>query len=280
MAPMQSRKQGTKRKAKPTKAAHKAARKAIEAYHSSSDEDKEQSAFDDEDIMDTLDDVCLSDDMNEKSEDNKDDASSCKAEDSASADKYLPASLKGSSKLASTISKLLTSDTPVKSNDASSGTELRPILSKKRKIETDIDEEKLDAKARKVLSAERKAYNEKNRVIPDHTGIDYEKRLRKLATRGVVQLFNAIRAVQRSTEELEEDGVQKHSAEAPVLSKQTFIKTLKEENTRSATNASKPNGKKSAVDDNTGVAWIKSDFAMKAPKHWDQEEEEEEEMVL
>lgn len=50
------------------------------------------------------------------------------------------------------------------------------------------------------MSAEKKALKEKGRVIPDFTTFEYEKRLRKVATRGVVKLFNAIRTQQKVTE--------------------------------------------------------------------------------
>lgn len=58
----------------------------------------------------------------------------------------------------------------------------------------------MDYKARKIMSAEKKALKEKGRVIPDFTTFEYEKRLRKVATRGVVKLFNAIRTQQKVTE--------------------------------------------------------------------------------
>lgn len=58
----------------------------------------------------------------------------------------------------------------------------------------------MDYKARKILSAEKKALKQKGRVIPDFTTFEYEKRLRKVATRGVVKLFNAIRTQQKMTE--------------------------------------------------------------------------------
>lgn len=58
----------------------------------------------------------------------------------------------------------------------------------------------MDYKARKILSAQKKAEKERGRVIPDYTTFDYEKKLRKVATRGVVKLFNAIRTQQKMTE--------------------------------------------------------------------------------
>jgi hypothetical protein len=42
----------------------------------------------------------------------------------------------------------------------------------------------LEAKALKLLSKDKKSKEETGRVIPDHSKTDYEKGLRKVATRG------------------------------------------------------------------------------------------------
>ncbi|KAK4517677.1 uncharacterized protein ATC70_001018 [Mucor velutinosus] len=76
----------------------------------------------------------------------------------------------------------------------------QPILARSKGLERKLEDEKLDYKARKIMSAEKKALKEKGRVIPDFTTFEYEKRLRKVATRGVVKLFNAIRTQQKVTE--------------------------------------------------------------------------------
>ena len=60
----------------------------------------------------------------------------------------------------------------------------RPILSKKRHYEKDIDEAKIEQRAKKILSQERKSKAEIGKVIPSHETTDYEKRLRKVATKG------------------------------------------------------------------------------------------------
>ncbi|CAO3653526.1 unnamed protein product [Mucor hiemalis] len=76
----------------------------------------------------------------------------------------------------------------------------QPILARSKGLERKLEDEKLDYKARKIMSAEKKALKEKGRIIPDFTTFEYEKRLRKVATRGVVKLFNAIRTQQKVTE--------------------------------------------------------------------------------
>ncbi|KAG2171677.1 hypothetical protein INT43_008057 [Umbelopsis isabellina] len=86
------------------------------------------------------------------------------------------------------------------SNLKGSDRKKQPILARSKGAERKIEDEKLEYKARKLLSAEKKALASKDRVIPDYTTMDYEKKLRKVATRGVVKLFNAIRTQQKVTD--------------------------------------------------------------------------------
>ncbi|KAI8909631.1 Rrp15p-domain-containing protein [Gorgonomyces haynaldii] len=140
-------------------------------------------------------------------------------------------------KLSSVISKILdTEDTK------------RPILSKKRNIEAEIDDAKLEAKAKRVLNAEKKLKMNAGHVVPTHANAGYEKMLRKTATKGVVALFNALRAAQKA------QAPEKESA--PQMAKEEFLKSLKE----------KPESK---------VGFLQDDFAMKADNHLEEEEEEE-----
>ncbi|KAL2911951.1 hypothetical protein HK105_208561 [Polyrhizophydium stewartii] len=235
----------------------------------------------------------------------------------AADDEDATAAKRGAAKLASTISKLLGKAPAMESAQPASaelaGTETRrkattvaddsrPILSKKRHFEAAIDEAKLDAKARRILAAERKTKVDLSHVIPDHTTTDYEKKLRKIATRGVVQLFNAIRMAQKDADALQSDGVQKHTSEethkpdlVASVSKQTFLKALKDEGPKKKsvsdsvkhakpdkpTDASQSGTQKASRKadsqrkaDDSAVSWVASDYGMKTPKHWDEEEEE------
>ncbi|KAI8379836.1 Rrp15p-domain-containing protein [Choanephora cucurbitarum] len=90
--------------------------------------------------------------------------------------------------------------TKILASSLSGSDKKQPILARSKGVERKIEDEKLDHKARKILSAQKKALKEKGRVIPDYTTFDYEKGLRKVATRGVVKLFNAIRTQQKVTE--------------------------------------------------------------------------------
>lgn len=74
----------------------------------------------------------------------------------------------------------------------------------------EIDESKIEAKARRVLREEKRKELEKGRVrevVPKDDdeaakkALELEKRLRKTAQRGVIKLFNAVRAAQIKGEE-------------------------------------------------------------------------------
>lgn len=78
-----------------------------------------------------------------------------------------------------------------------------PILSRRKAVERDIEEEELEKKAKKILRAQireaQDAMHVSNANLPET--LNYERSLRKLATRGVVHLFNSIRTAQISKEE-------------------------------------------------------------------------------
>ncbi|KAJ3161310.1 hypothetical protein HDU86_007092 [Geranomyces michiganensis] len=188
------------------------------------------------------------------------------------------------SKLASAIGKILAGALGAK--DAT-----RPILAKQKHLEQAINNEKLEDKARRIITAEKKKKVEIGHVVPDHTTTDYEKKLRKVATRGVVKLFNAIRVAQRTAEEVKSDGVLKNRDTAPVISKNTFLDMIKPKTAGDdaaapgVSAAAKPvaslaDAKSKPAAAGSGPSWAKEDYMMKAPKHWDEEDDEEEADVV
>ncbi|KAI9343437.1 Rrp15p-domain-containing protein [Zopfochytrium polystomum] len=104
----------------------------------------------------------------------------------------------------------------------------RPILAKHKSIEHQLDEEKLELRARKALAAERKKRDDLARVFPQIAANDFEKRLRKVATRGVVKLFNAIRTTQKSVDVVKQDGVQKNASKVTGVAKGSFLQMIRE----------------------------------------------------
>ena len=103
------------------------------------------------------------------------------------------------------IAKILSTKLPTSVRDD-------PVLSRSKEAaqkSTDIAEEKLDRQARAKMRAEKKEELDRGR-IRDVMGLqrgqagavaEEEKRLRKIAQRGVVKLFNAVRAAQVRGEE-------------------------------------------------------------------------------
>ncbi|PHZ14100.1 Rrp15p-domain-containing protein [Rhizopus microsporus ATCC 52813] len=117
-------------------------------------------------------------------------------------DEFDEAELKKASKKTKKYSAEAFSDamTKILASSLTGADKKQPILARSKGVERKIEDEKLDYKAQKILSVQKKAAKEKGRVIPDYTSFEYEKRLRKVATRGVVKLFNAIRTQQKVTE--------------------------------------------------------------------------------
>ncbi|KIV93126.1 hypothetical protein PV10_04365 [Exophiala mesophila] len=116
-----------------------------------------------------------------------------------------------------------------------------PVLSRSREaVETshELANERLERKARAKLRAEKKEELDRGR-IKDILGLqsgqagevaEEEKRLRKIAQRGVIKLFNAVRAAQVKAEQAEKEerkkgtiGIQHRQEKVNEMSKQGFL---------------------------------------------------------
>jgi hypothetical protein len=137
---------------------------------------------------------------------------------------------------ATSISKIL--DTKLSTSKRSD-----PVLSRSKsaaEANKTLADDKLEQKARAQIRAEKKLSSEKGRVrdtlglrTPDvETGaiVELEKRLKKTAQRGVVKLFNAVRAAQVKSEEAMRAaksegviGIQQREERASEMSKQGFL---------------------------------------------------------
>ncbi|CAK4030923.1 ribosomal RNA-processing 15-like [Lecanosticta acicola] len=118
-----------------------------------------------------------------------------------------------------------------------------PVLSRSKsaaEANKTLTDQKLEQKARAQIRAEKKQVSERGRVkdvlglqTPDvDTGavMEEEKRLKKTAQRGVVRLFNAVRAAQVKAEEARKEarkegivGMQKREEKVNEMSKQGFL---------------------------------------------------------
>ncbi|KAJ1981410.1 pre-60S ribosomal particles component [Dimargaris verticillata] len=107
-----------------------------------------------------------------------------------------------------------------------------PILSKNRLPGKLIDDEKLELRAQKTLTAERQREKNVNRVIPDFSNAEYEKKLRKVATRGVIRLFNAVNSQQNgdALSVVNSSAADNERGNVSDLSKDRFLELLKSGN--------------------------------------------------
>lgn len=115
-----------------------------------------------------------------------------------------------------------------------------PILARqKKKVIRKFEDEKLELKARKLLSLEKRARDEKARVadlLPSNDDdvraqLDYEKKLKKTAQRGVIQLFNAVLKTQVNTDkEMKKEAKLSDSKKSELsndISKEMFLDMVK-----------------------------------------------------
>lgn len=111
----------------------------------------------------------------------------------------------------------------------------QPILARRKGIERKIEDAKLEAKARAVLRKQRLATKDAAHMsVPDMSRANNEKLLKKAATKGVVQLFNAIHQHQVMKEKLakekaEAGGAKKAEVATQIkqISKTSFLDMLK-----------------------------------------------------
>ncbi|PSR75868.1 hypothetical protein PHLCEN_2v8782 [Hermanssonia centrifuga] len=107
-----------------------------------------------------------------------------------------------------TLQTLLSTDAP-----STQPLSLKPSVARKR------NEEKLEAKGKKVLLVERKVKEEKGRIkdVIGGWGGEGERALRKVAQRGVVKLFNVIQQSQASSAAAEEGLKSQRGSGRPTL---------------------------------------------------------------
>lgn len=119
-----------------------------------------------------------------------------------------------------------------------------PVLSRSKtaaQVSSEIANERLEQRARSKMRAEKREEQDRGRVR-DVLGIERgeagetaeeEKRLRKIAQRGVVKLFNAVRAAQVRGEEAAREeqkkgtvGIEERKKAANEVSKQSFLELI------------------------------------------------------
>ncbi|KTW32387.1 uncharacterized protein T551_00477 [Pneumocystis jirovecii RU7] len=142
-------------------------------------------------------------------------------------------------KFASALSKIISST--VDSFDKND-----PVLSySKIDMAKKIEEKSIENKAKMLISIEKKKEKEKGRIkdiipIDDNEArkaLEYEKSLRKIAQKGVINLFNTIQAVQTKAKKVSKEmkkkklmSTQKREKEVAKMSKQEFLDMIRKTN--------------------------------------------------
>ena len=179
--------------------------------------------------------------------------------------------------------------------------EAGPMLAKRKtKQMKEHEAEKVQRKKLKADRAAKKALKEVGLHKPDYKDIDHERSLRRIATRGVVALFNAIAKQQHALEAGDPEDAAGSARDVKQLAKDNFIQMLKggganasksktsASNNAAATDAaatvakSKKAGRKGGgSDDDEGSkgasSWLKDDFmtgrAGRSIRDWERHDE-------
>ncbi|NXI91468.1 RRP15 protein, partial [Psophia crepitans] len=159
------------------------------------------------------------------------------------------------------------------------------ILAKNKKMEQEREKEKQERLEKRMKLDKKREWEMMCRVKPDVVkDRDREKNLQRIATRGVVQLFNAVRTHQKNIDEKVKKAGSSDRQRAKLLSsvsKKDFINVLRnmegaKGNKNSAGKTTKR--KQSEVKSEEGPEWsiLRDDFMMGASmKDWDKESDEE-----
>ncbi|POM72954.1 Hypothetical protein PHPALM_10250 [Phytophthora palmivora] len=100
----------------------------------------------------------------------------------------------------------------------------QPILAKRTTARMrEIASDKKETKTLRVSAAEKREREQKDMAVPDHTTAVQDRKLRMIATKGVVALFNAIEKHQHQSGKKEE----KEDKKVKEMSKDKFLGLLK-----------------------------------------------------
>ncbi|XP_001640769.2 RRP15-like protein [Nematostella vectensis] len=160
------------------------------------------------------------------------------------------------------------------------------ILSKYQKGSKRKAEHREEMKKKKAKAQEKHAILEKDHIIPDKSNLDYDRNLVKIATRGVVKLFNAVSKHQKemdtklskATTETKKTKVMESLTKSSFLDmlKRSSDATVTEESTETTKKANQKGNKSEKMDEQkSSNSWniLRDDFMMGAKlKDWDKEE--------
>ncbi|KAL3670789.1 hypothetical protein V7S43_003975 [Phytophthora oleae] len=132
----------------------------------------------------------------------------------------------------------------------------QPILAKRTTARMrEIQSDKMETKTARLSAAEKREREQKDMAVPDHTTAVQDRKLRMIATKGVVALFNAIEKHQHQSGKKED----KNDKKVKEMSKDNFLGLLK---------ASQKSTEKPAAKSSWSV--VQDNFMMGAKlKDWD-----------
>ncbi|XP_051720876.1 RRP15-like protein isoform X3 [Ctenopharyngodon idella] len=154
------------------------------------------------------------------------------------------------------------------------------ILLKNKELDKIKEEEKKERLKRKKQIEKKRAWENMCRVKPDVVrDREHERNLQRIATRGVVQLFNALKKHQKNVDErMKEVGgsERKKSKILSSVSKKDFIDVLRGADVARASTVKKEKVPVNVKVENPSWSVLKDDFMMGASmKDWDKESDEE-----
>ena len=135
-----------------------------------------------------------------------------------------------------------------------------------------LEEERVETNAEKKSRQERAELDQLKRDRPSLQTHMYEKELRKIATKGVVALFNAVSEAQQPAED-------ETTKVAKDMDKSEFLNMLKTKTaSKNSTNNSSSSSSSGDPDpEDVAPSYLRDDYMGGASmKHWDQEDDEEE----
>uniref|UniRef100_A0A8D2DHG5 RRP15-like protein n=1 Tax=Sciurus vulgaris TaxID=55149 RepID=A0A8D2DHG5_SCIVU len=150
------------------------------------------------------------------------------------------------------------------------------ILIKNKELEKEKEKLKQERLEKRKQLDKKREWEMMCRVKPDVVrDKETERNLQRIATRGVVQLFNAVQKHQKNVDEkVKEAGgsIRKHAKLISSVSKKDFISVLRGMDTKST--GKNPKAKQTEVKSEEGPGWtiLRDDFMMGASmKDWDKE---------
>ncbi len=126
-----------------------------------------------------------------------------------------------------------------------------PVLAQNNGFAGELKKRKIEVAVERQVAEARRQVREQWKKTPDpHEDIEEQRRLKKVATSGVVKLFNAINQQQRASRDTALPASTKMARDYQQLTKESFLGALK----------TAPAASKGRQQPASGAAWLQADF--------------------